>query len=74
MDLRVPDGSGVESIVRMTAAGLPCRAIVLTTYETDRDILRAVEAGAAGCPLKDLPRRSRPGWWSSCAPRRSGPG
>ncbi len=30
--------------------------MVLTTYETDRDILRAVEAGAAGCLLKDLPR------------------
>ncbi len=29
--------------------------IVLTTYETDRDILRAVEAGAAGYLLKDLP-------------------
>lgn len=56
MDLRMPGGSGVESIVRMTEAGLPCRVIVLTTYETDRDILRAVEAGAAGYLLKDLPR------------------
>lgn len=56
MDLRMPGGDGVESIVRMTAAGLPCRVIVLTTYETDRDILRAVEAGAAGYLLKDLPR------------------
>jgi DNA-binding NarL/FixJ family response regulator len=56
MDLRMPDGGGVESIVRMTAAGLPCRVIVLTTYETDGDILRAVEAGAAGYLLKDLAR------------------
>jgi DNA-binding NarL/FixJ family response regulator len=56
MDLRMPGGSGVESIVRMTEAELPCRVIVLTTYETDRDILRAVEAGAAGYLLKDLPR------------------
>ncbi|WP_129310255.1 response regulator transcription factor [Streptomyces sp. L2] len=56
MDLRMPDGGGVDSIGRMTAAGLPCRVIVLTTYETDRDILRAVEAGAAGYLLKDLPR------------------
>ncbi|MFD8569757.1 response regulator [Streptomyces sp. NPDC057694] len=56
MDLRMPGGDGVESIVRMTAAGLPCRTIVLTTYETDRDILRAVEAGAAGYLLKDLAR------------------
>ncbi|MER5912039.1 response regulator transcription factor [Streptomyces sp. NPDC001982] len=56
MDLRMPDGDGVDSIVRMNEAGLPCRVIVLTTYETDRDILRAVEAGAAGYLLKDLPR------------------
>lgn len=56
MDLRMPEGGGVESIERMTAAGLPCRVIVLTTYETDGDILRAVEAGAAGYLLKDVAR------------------
>ncbi|MGW2229968.1 response regulator [Streptomyces formicae] len=56
MDLRMPGGGGVESIERMAAAGLPCRTIVLTTYETDGDILRAVEAGAAGYLLKDLAR------------------
>ncbi|MFI6655548.1 response regulator [Streptomyces sp. NPDC050523] len=56
MDLRMPGGGGVASIVRMGAAGLPCRVIVLTTYETDGDILRAVEAGAAGYLLKDMPR------------------
>lgn len=56
MDLRMPGGAGVDSIERMSAAGLGCRIIVLTTYETDRDILRAVEAGAAGYLLKDLAR------------------
>ncbi|MFH9074873.1 response regulator [Streptomyces alboflavus] len=56
MDLRMPGGDGADAIVRMTEAGLPCRVIVLTTYETDRDILRAVEAGAAGYLLKDLAR------------------
>lgn len=56
MDLRMPGGGGVDSIVRMTRAGPPCRVVVLTTYETDRDIPRAVEAGAAGHLLKDLPR------------------
>jgi DNA-binding NarL/FixJ family response regulator len=45
MDLRMPEGGGVDSIVRMTEAGLSCRVVVLTTYETDRDILRAVEGG-----------------------------
>ncbi|MGW5734445.1 MULTISPECIES: response regulator [Streptomyces] len=56
MDLRMPGGGGADSIERMAAAGLPCRVIVLTTYESDRDILRAVEAGAAGYLLKDLAR------------------
>ncbi|MEU0787240.1 response regulator transcription factor [Streptomyces sp. NPDC006173] len=56
MDLRMPEGGGVDAIVSMARAGLPCRVVVLTTYETDRDILRAVEAGAAGYLLKDLPR------------------
>jgi DNA-binding NarL/FixJ family response regulator len=56
MDLRMPGGGGVESINRIRLAGLPCRVIVLTTYETDGDILRAVEAGAAGYLLKDLAR------------------
>ncbi|MEV3861496.1 response regulator transcription factor [Streptomyces sp. NPDC050095] len=56
MDLRMPGGDGVDAIVRMAAAGLPCRMVVLTTYETDRDILRAVEAGAAGYLLKDMAR------------------
>ncbi|MBT2447290.1 response regulator transcription factor [Streptomyces sp. ISL-43] len=56
MDLRMPGGDGVESIARITAAGLPVRVVVLTTYEDDRDILRAVEAGAAGYLLKDMTR------------------
>ncbi|POX47284.1 response regulator transcription factor [Streptomyces sp. Ru72] len=55
MDLRMPgEGAGLDRAD--DGAGLPCRVIVLTTYETDRDILRAVEAGAAGYLLKDLPR------------------
>ncbi|SCE47561.1 two component transcriptional regulator, LuxR family, partial [Streptomyces sp. Termitarium-T10T-6] len=56
MDLRMPGGGGVESIRRIRAAGLPCRVVVLTTYESDGDILRAVEAGASGYLLKDLGR------------------
>ncbi|MFB7057724.1 response regulator [Streptomyces vinaceus] len=56
MDLRMPGGDGVESIARIGAAGLQVRVVVLTTYENDRDILRAVEAGAAGYLLKDMAR------------------
>ncbi|MFD3890206.1 response regulator [Streptomyces microflavus] len=56
MDLRMPGGGGVDSIRRIRAAGLLCRVVVLTTYESDSDILRAVEAGASGYLLKDLGR------------------
>ncbi|MBO3742794.1 response regulator [Actinoplanes flavus] len=53
MDLRMPGGDGVEAIGRILAATTGVRVMVLTTYESDRDILRAIEAGAAGYLLKD---------------------
>ena len=55
MDLRMPVMDGVEATTRIVAAGGP-RVLVLTTYDTDADILRAVEAGATGYLLKDTPR------------------
>jgi DNA-binding NarL/FixJ family response regulator len=56
MDLRMPGGDGVEAIRRITADLPRTRILVLTTYDTDADILRAVEAGASGYLLKDTPR------------------
>ena len=53
MDLRMPDGDGVEATGRILAADPGVRVMVLTTYESDRDILRAIEAGACGYLLKD---------------------
>ena len=53
MDLRMPGGDGVEATGRILAALPRTRVMVLTTYETDRDILRAIEAGACGYLLKD---------------------
>ncbi|MGW1072443.1 response regulator [Streptomyces sp. NPDC002537] len=53
MDLRMPGGDGVDATRRIVAAHPRTRVVVLTTYDTDRDILRAVEAGAAGYLLKD---------------------
>ena len=54
MDLRMPGGDGRRvAPPGSRRPGCPSRVIVLTTYETDRDILRAVEAGAAGYLLKD---------------------
>jgi DNA-binding NarL/FixJ family response regulator len=55
MDLRMPLLDGADATARITAAGGP-RVLVLTTYDTDGDILRAVEAGATGYLLKDAPR------------------
>jgi DNA-binding NarL/FixJ family response regulator len=56
MDLRMPGGGGVEAIARLAADQPRIRVLVLTTYDTDADILRAVEAGAAGYLLKDTPQ------------------
>jgi len=57
MDLRMPVMDGVEATTLIVAAGGP-RVLVLTTYDTDADILRAVEAGATGYLLKDTPREA----------------
>ena len=56
MDLRMPIMDGVTAIRAIVAEQLPCRVLVLTTYDTDADIVRAIEAGATGYLLKDTPR------------------
>jgi DNA-binding NarL/FixJ family response regulator len=56
MDLRMPDVDGVTATERILAALPRTRIVVVTTYESDSDILRAVEAGAAGYLLKDASR------------------
>lgn len=54
MDLRLGDGAdGVAATSEIRALENPPRVLILTTYETDTDILRAVEAGATGYLLKD---------------------
>jgi DNA-binding NarL/FixJ family response regulator len=57
MDLRMPGGDGVQATAGITAALPGTRVVVLTTYETDADIVRAVESGATGYLLKDTPRQ-----------------
>jgi DNA-binding NarL/FixJ family response regulator len=57
MDLRMPRLDGVGATARITAESPSSRVLVLTTYDTDADIIRAVEAGASGYLLKDTPRR-----------------
>jgi DNA-binding NarL/FixJ family response regulator len=56
MDLRMPTMGGVDAIARLRELGHPARVLILTTYDTDRDVLPAVEAGATGYLLKDAPR------------------
>jgi len=53
MDLRMPHGDGVEATATIVGGHPGIRVVVLTTYETDADIVRAVEAGAVGYLLKD---------------------
>lgn len=55
-DLRMPVLDGVDATREIVALPGPTRVVVLTTYETDGEILRAVEAGATGYLLKDTPR------------------
>jgi DNA-binding NarL/FixJ family response regulator len=56
MDLRMPVLDGAAATARLAAELPAVRVLVLTTYETDTDIVRAVEAGATGYLLKDTPR------------------
>lgn len=54
MDLRLGSGmDGAEATGAIIAGERPPKVVVLTTYDTDADILRAVEAGASGYLLKD---------------------
>jgi DNA-binding NarL/FixJ family response regulator len=57
MDLRMPGSDGVQATAGIVAAVPGARVVVLTTYESDADIVRAVEAGATGYLLKDTPRQ-----------------
>ncbi|MDO5535026.1 MAG: response regulator transcription factor [Propionibacteriaceae bacterium] len=57
MDLRMPGGDGVDAIRELRSRpGDRPRILVLTTYDTDRDIRAALAAGADGYLLKDTPR------------------
>jgi DNA-binding NarL/FixJ family response regulator len=56
MDLRMPRTDGVTAIRELNRLGVPSRVLVLTTYDTDGDVMPAIEAGATGYLLKDAPR------------------
>ncbi len=54
MDLRLPKLSGVEATLQIRREFPDCRVIVLTTYDADEDIFRAIQAGAKSYLLKDV--------------------
>jgi DNA-binding NarL/FixJ family response regulator len=57
MDLRLPDISGIDALVAIRTEFPDARIIMLTTFEGDVEIRRALQAGAVGYMLKTMPRR-----------------
>ncbi|HWS87668.1 MAG TPA: response regulator transcription factor [Pyrinomonadaceae bacterium] len=55
MDLRLPDMSGIDALLAIRAESPEARVIMLTTFEGDANIRRALEAGARGYLLKSTP-------------------
>ncbi|MBC7893903.1 MAG: response regulator transcription factor [Cytophagaceae bacterium] len=55
MDLRMPARGGASATEEILAARPATRVVILTTYATDGEVLRAIEVGAVGYLLKDVP-------------------
>jgi DNA-binding NarL/FixJ family response regulator len=55
MDLRLPDMSGIDTLIAIRTEFAEARVIMLTTFEGDVEIQRALEAGARGYLLKSTP-------------------
>lgn len=55
MDLRLPDMSGIDALIAIRAEFPEARIIMLTTFEGDVEVQRALEAGARGYLLKSMP-------------------
>jgi DNA-binding NarL/FixJ family response regulator len=55
MDLRLPDKSGIDAMIAVRAEFPEARVIILTTFEGDVELQRALEAGARGYMLKSVP-------------------
>ena len=57
MDLRLSGINGIDALVAIRGEFPEARVIVLTTFESDADMQRALEAGAQGYLMKSMPRR-----------------
>lgn len=58
MDIRMPRTDGLTATRELTARSGPPRVVVLTTFDLDDYVFRALEAGASGFLLKDTPPRT----------------
>ncbi|MBB5331239.1 response regulator [Tunturiibacter gelidoferens] len=57
MDIRMPDMGGIDALLAIRTEFANARVIMLTTFEGDAEIQRALEAGAQGYMLKSMPRK-----------------
>jgi DNA-binding NarL/FixJ family response regulator len=57
MDVRMPDMGGIDALLAIRARFADARVIMLTTFEGDVEIQRALAAGAQGYMLKSMPRK-----------------
>lgn len=55
MDVQMPVRNGVQATAAISARGLPCRVIILTTFDYEDYVFDAIKAGAVGYLLKDTP-------------------
>jgi DNA-binding NarL/FixJ family response regulator len=56
MDLRMPEMDGVDAIIALRAADANVKILVLTNYQMDEDIFKALQAGALGYLVKSAPQ------------------
>jgi DNA-binding NarL/FixJ family response regulator len=61
MDVRMPELDGIEATARLAKSGLGARVLVLTTFDLDEYVYRALKAGASGFLLKDATREQLAG-------------
>jgi DNA-binding NarL/FixJ family response regulator len=57
LDVRLPDMSGIDVLMTLRAEFINARIIMLSTFQGDVEIQRALEAGARGFLLKSMPNR-----------------
>jgi len=58
MDLRLPDKNGIDALAAIRSEFPEARVVMLTTFEGDAEVKRAMEAGARGYALKNMPRKT----------------